>query len=92
MRRGGIARFGLAIEDGMLVSTVLHNSPAEVTGIRPGDIIVQLGRYRITKLSDFSVLVQHLPESGMIKVGVVRGQELRLGYLKLDDAKAGKTG
>ncbi len=75
-------RFGLAVEDGLLITGVDRDSIAAKSGLQPNDIIRQLGRYRVQTLADFGVLLEHLPKSGRVVVGVVRGQEA--GYVTMD--------
>jgi hypothetical protein len=40
-----------------------------------------LGNYRIANLKDFAVLLEHLPDSGDVSVGVMRGAQT--GFLTL---------
>jgi serine protease Do len=74
-------RLGLGIEDGMHVTAVDRGSVADQAQIQPGDIILQLGNYRISKLEDLAVLLQYIPEKGNVLVGVMRGN--RTGFLTL---------
>jgi S1-C subfamily serine protease len=74
-------RLGLGSEDGMYVSEVKRGSVADVAKLQAGDIILQLGNYRVSKLEDLALLLQYLPEKGDVAVGVMRGN--RTGFLKL---------
>jgi serine protease Do len=74
-------RLGLGSEDGMYVAEVLRGSVADKAKIQPGDIILQLGNYRVSKLEDLSVLLQYLPDRGDVLVGIMRGN--RTGFLTL---------
>ena len=76
-------KLGLATEEGMFISEVSRGSVAAKAGLKPGDVILQLGRYRIATLTDFSVLLQHLPSSGKVRIGVMRGQAVGFGTLDL---------
>jgi serine protease Do len=76
-------KFHLSVEAGMFVSGVLRDSIAARAGIEAGDVIVQLGRYRIQSLNDFGVLLRRLPKSGQVRVGVVRGEQMGFGALSL---------
>jgi S1-C subfamily serine protease len=76
-------KYGLAVEHGIFVSEVTANSVAAGAGMKAGDVIFQLGTYRVADLSDFSALVQHLPAAGRVRVGVVRGQAVGFGVLDL---------
>jgi len=74
-------RHGLGVEDGLLVTETLRQGPAARAGLQPGDVIVQLGRYPVQDLERFAQLLQHLPDKGRVRVGVVRGD--RVGYAML---------
>jgi serine protease Do len=69
------ARYGLAVEDGVLITSVARGSVAERAGLRAGDIIVQLARHRVRSLDDLALLLQHMPERGRFALGVVRGNQ-----------------
>jgi serine protease Do len=75
------AKFGLNQEDGLFVTEVDRNSNAENSGIKAGDIIVQIGRVRIATLDDFGALAPRFPANGQTRVWVIRGQEM--GYVTL---------
>jgi hypothetical protein len=45
----------------MLITEVRNGTPAARASLRAGDIIVQLDRYKIASMDDYSVLLQHLP-------------------------------
>ncbi len=74
-------KYHLSTEQGMFVSSVDRTSIAAKAGIRPGDVIVQLGRYRVLSLEDFSTLLHHLPQSGQVRIGVMRGEQFGWGTL-----------
>jgi serine protease Do len=75
-------RLNLDADDGLVVTEVLRNTPAARAGLRPGDVIVQLGRYRIATLDDFSAILARLPQSGRARVFVVRDGQV--GYTLLE--------
>jgi serine protease Do len=75
----------LAVEDGLLVKAVAPDSVAERAGIRPGDVIVRLGRYPVAKLQDLSALVPALPETGRVAIVVYRQNQLGYGWLVFGD-------
>jgi serine protease Do len=73
-------------EDGIFVDAVAAGSVADKAGVKGGDIIVQLGRFRVTTLDDLSVLLNRLPETGDVRVGVIRDDELGFGTLEFGPA------
>ncbi len=75
-------KYHLATEDGLFVSEVARNSIAEKAGIQPGDVIVQLGRYRMSTLGDLAAGLHRLPDSGRVRVGVIRGEQVGYGVLE----------
>jgi membrane-associated protease RseP (regulator of RpoE activity) len=75
-------KYKLATEDGLFVSEVARNSIAEKAGIQPGDVIVQLGRYRMSTLDDLATGLHRLPDTGRVRVGVIRGDQVGYGVLE----------
>jgi serine protease Do len=69
-------RYGLAIEEGVLVTGVARGSVAEQAGIRAGDVLIQLGRYRVGTIDDLGVLLQNIPAKSRVRVGLVRGNQV----------------
>ena len=76
-------KYGLATEDGMFVTEVARNSTAARAGLAAGDVIISLGRYQVRNLKDFAALMQMLPESGRVRVGVIRGNQVGYGIIEL---------
>jgi serine protease Do len=74
-------KYGIEAEAGMLVTHVLRETPAAAAGLQPGDVIVGVGRFPIENMNDFALLLQGLPETGRVRVHVVRGEQQ--GYLWL---------
>ncbi|HEY7118236.1 MAG TPA: trypsin-like peptidase domain-containing protein [Tepidisphaeraceae bacterium] len=76
-------KYHMSVEDGLLVTEVARGSVAGRTGIEPGDVLVQLGRYRVETLDDFAGLLDHLPSTGRVRIGVMRGDQIMGGWLDL---------
>jgi serine protease Do len=76
-------RHGLGVEDGLLITQTLRGAPADKAGLQAGDVIVQLGRYPVPNLDRFSALMQHLPTTGRVRVGVVREGQVGYAILQL---------
>lgn len=81
-------KYGIETEDGLFINEVVHNSVAARAGLQPGDVIVQLGRYRVATLKDFASLLQHLPDEGRVRIGVIRGNQVGYGTLELSPRPA----
>lgn len=75
-------RMSLPVEDGLLIKDVQKDSVAAKAGLEPGDILVAMGRFRLTGLKDLSSLLPHLPDAGRVRISVVRGDEVRTGVLE----------
>jgi membrane-associated protease RseP (regulator of RpoE activity) len=76
-------KYRMLDEDGMLITEVLRDGVGARAGLQPGDVIVQLGRYPVTSLKRFSSLMQYLPQSGRVRIGVSRGGQRGFGVLEL---------
>ena len=46
-------------------------------------VIVQLGNYWSLTLETFSVLLEHMPQTGRVRVGILRNGRLGYGYFEL---------
>jgi len=75
-------KYQIQSEDGLFISEVQRGSIAANAGLKPGDVIVQVSRYRVSSLNDFGILLDHFPEHGKVRVGVVRND--RVGYAVLE--------
>ena len=66
--------------DGLLVFAVFPGSPADVGGVRPGDLLVSVAGRALTTLADLDALMRSFnPTSGKVEVVLLRdGQELTL--------------
>jgi len=62
----------LRLRGGILVTEVLPDSPSAVAGIRPGDILVQLGYSRIDDTDEYYQVITDLPKSTPILVRFYR--------------------
>jgi len=73
---------GLDVDSGLLVTAVVPDSIAARADVRVHDVIFSLGRFHVETLDDLAVLVQHLPTSGEVPIGIHRPNE-GSGYLRL---------
>lgn len=73
----------LIIEDGLLVTEVVPRSIAERAQLQPGDIIFQIGLYRVRTLEDLGDLLSRLPDRGNVRVGLLRNGAVGYTVLRL---------
>jgi len=64
--------FGLEAERGALVAEVMSDSPAEKSGIKGGDIVLEYDGHQIREMSDLPRLVAATPVGKKVKVLVQR--------------------
>jgi serine protease Do len=83
------ATMGLAVDRGLLVAGVEPGSPAAATGLRAGDVIVQVDRYRVADLETLGALLVQVKKGNRILFFVVRGQSVMQAALT---ARAGTDG
>jgi S1-C subfamily serine protease len=78
-------QYGLDEDDGLFVTEVTRDSPADHAGLKPGDVVIQLGVYRIATLDDFSAVLdafdRNPPPNGRLRIGVRRGGRVGYGVL-----------
>lgn len=60
------------LDGGVVVEAVDPGSPAAETGLRPGDVIVQLGFEEINSLDDFRQTVEKLPADKLLPIRFFR--------------------
>lgn len=75
-------RYRLGNLKGVLVGRMDHEGSAVRAGIRTGDIVIQIGRHRISDLADFAVIMKHHEDDSNLDVIIVRNG--RLGRTKIE--------
>jgi serine protease Do len=66
-------RLGLAVPDGVLVSTVERDSPADKAGLRPGWVIDQIEKESIATVADFRRVTAALPTDRQVIIHTNNG-------------------
>ncbi len=62
------------VDDGVLVSKILEDGAAAQRGIEVGDVIVQLGEYRVCTLDDIAIILDKIDSGDTVVLGFIRGQ------------------
>jgi serine protease Do len=81
-------KYHLNQEDGIFISAVERQSVAGRAGVQAGDILVQLGRFRLSTLDDLAALLSRLPKNGRVRIVVIRNDQLAAGYLDIGKSEA----
>jgi Do/DeqQ family serine protease len=82
--------FGVREREGVLVADVMKGGPGEAAGLKPGDVIVQLGATKIREVPDLQRRVANVAPGQSIGIGVVREGapqrlSVRVGEMPADD-------
>jgi len=85
--------FGVREREGVLVADVMKGGPGEAAGLRPGDVIVDLGGTKIREVPDLQRRVANVAPGQTVAVGVVRDRapqrlSVRVGEMPADDSTA----
>ncbi len=67
--------FGIKAKEGVIITGVLQNGPASKSGIRPGDVIVEVAGKRVVNVSELLSSVASLKPGAASKFKLVRREE-----------------
>jgi len=81
-------RFGLSARQGALVVEVTAGSPADIAGIRPGDVLTALGDRRIASPDDLGAAVRAHKPGDRVELRWLRGSDERQATITLGQASA----
>ncbi|MGH7360661.1 MAG: PDZ domain-containing protein, partial [Candidatus Methylomirabilales bacterium] len=59
-------QFGLREADGVVVSELDPEGPAARTGLRPGDVVLEVGRQKVKNSKEFAAAVRRAGERGLL--------------------------
>ncbi len=65
-------RYDLPIESGVMIVGLDQRGPAYETGLRAGDVIVQVEEYKINRMKDLLLALSKLSIGSVIKITVIR--------------------
>jgi serine protease Do len=80
-------KYHLPTEDGLLITDVARSSVAARAGVQAGDILIQVGRYRIANLKDLSSILPHLTPGTRARLTVIRGEQIGYGIIEMKAAE-----
>ena len=69
--------FNLGVEEGALVQSVGEDSPAARAGLRPGDVIIEVGGDSIRTVEDLFSAIRRRDPGDVVELTIVRGGERR---------------
>ena len=67
--------FGVKAKQGVIITGVLQNGPAAVSGIRPGDVVISVGGKAVTNVSELLTNVAALKPGTASKFSLLRRDE-----------------
>ena len=68
--------FNLPVKDGVLITGVLHNGPAAQGGLKPGDVVVQVGGSAVANTTQLLNAVAALKPGNAAPIRVQRGSDM----------------
>ncbi|ALC14946.1 periplasmic trypsin-like serine protease lipoprotein DegQ [Desulfuromonas soudanensis] len=83
--------FGLDSDQGILVSQVIKDSPAEKGGLKRGDVIDKLDGEKVDKLADFRNRIALTPPGSKVALGIMRNGAAREIRVTIGNLDAGQT-
>ena len=66
-------RYRLLVQEGLLVASVTRGSPAERVGIKPGDVLIQVDRYKVTALGELGLILENVRKGERVLIRIIRG-------------------
>ena len=81
-----IARnYNLGIETGVIITDVANGGPADDAGLRPGDVIIEIDKKKITNLDQYTSAISVVKPGGTLLVLVKRGDNTVFSALRVPD-------
>lgn len=67
--------YNLGVNDGVLVTNLVPNSPAEKAGLETGDVIVAIERSRVETIQDLKIEIDKRKAGDRVGLSIVRGRK-----------------
>jgi S1-C subfamily serine protease len=78
----------LAVTAGVLIVKITPNSPAAAAGLKPGDVIVQIGKHAVTDVAAFADALMTMNPGEVVAVSLYRGNQQLTVNATLGEASA----
>ena len=78
-------QYNISDKKGVVVTSVESNSPADMAGIREGDVIVEVDRKPVENLDDYSKAVKKAQKEGKVLLLIKRAGTSLFVVIKLDE-------
>jgi len=82
-------RYGLAVQQGALVTEVVAGSPAEISGLMQGDVIVSFAGLDIRSAQDFTKAIYAQKTGDEVEIAFWRGSERKVTWALLAATPSG---
>ncbi|HCN05205.1 MAG TPA: 2-alkenal reductase [Bacteroidetes bacterium] len=76
-------QYGLNVKEGVMISQIVRDSPAESAGLEPGDVIMSIEGRKVLRAEDVKVSILDAETSGQLKLVIRRGTEEKTVIMKL---------
>ena len=76
-------RMKLSVNSGLLITQIFRHSIADKAGLQPGDVIIQIGPYRVRNLAFLGKLLPAIAKAQRVEVLVLRNGRVGAGYLQI---------
>lgn len=76
-------QYGLNVKEGVMISQIVRDSPAESAGLEPGDVILSIDGRKVLRAEDVKVSILDAETSGQLKLVIRRGTEEKTVIMKL---------
>ncbi len=83
------SRYGLAVEEGVLVTEVVSGSPAEISGLMQGDVIVVFAGQNVRSAQDFTKAIFERQAGEEVEITFWRGEEQKVAWAVLAPTPTG---
>jgi serine protease Do len=87
LNNGEANKLGLGRNKGVIITKVESDSPGDDGGLKTGDVIVQVGRYRVPDLNSLASVLSQVSESTAADIYVIRRGQLGRTRLTLRGEK-----